>query len=56
MLNSPDLLETTIGDITRTSETSAPFPAPDDIIVATRSHDLEEPKAECESKYLLCNL
>ncbi|GAB1285347.1 Band 4.1-like protein 5 [Apodemus speciosus] len=49
LLNSPDLLETSIGDITRTSETSAPFPAPDDISVATRSHELGELKAGCET-------
>lgn len=49
LLNSPDLLETTIGDVTRTSETSAPFPAPDTINVATRSNELEEFKAECET-------
>lgn len=56
MLNSPDLLETTIGDVTRPSDTSAPFPAPDDVNVATMSHELEELRADCESEYLLCNL
>ncbi|XP_034368989.1 band 4.1-like protein 5 isoform X2 [Arvicanthis niloticus] len=49
LLSSPDLLETTIGDVTRTSETSEPFPAPDDINVATRSQELEELKVECET-------
>ncbi|XP_036058190.1 band 4.1-like protein 5 isoform X7 [Onychomys torridus] len=48
LLNSPDLLETTIGDITRTSDTWETSTAPDDINVATRSNELEEPKVECE--------
>ncbi|XP_052057049.1 band 4.1-like protein 5 isoform X2 [Apodemus sylvaticus] len=48
LLSSPDLLETAIGDRTRTSGTSAPFPAPDDRI-ATGSHELEELRAECEA-------
>lgn len=48
LLNSPDLLETTIGDVTRTSSTWETSPAPDDINVATRSNELEEPKVECE--------
>lgn len=49
LLNSPDLLETTIGDVTRPSDTSAPFPAPDDVNVATMSHELEELRADCET-------
>ncbi|XP_027273610.1 band 4.1-like protein 5 isoform X3 [Cricetulus griseus] len=48
LLNSPDLLETTIGDVTRTSDTWETSPAPDDINVITRSNELEEPKVECE--------
>ncbi|CAO2636568.1 Band 4.1-like protein 5 [Lemmus lemmus] len=49
LLNSPDLLETTIGDLTRTSNTWETSPAPDDINVATRSNELEEPKVEPET-------
>ncbi|XP_041504333.1 band 4.1-like protein 5 isoform X2 [Microtus oregoni] len=48
LLNSPDLLETTIGDVTRTSNTRTSL-APDDINVATRSNELEEPKVESET-------
>ncbi|KAK7811960.1 hypothetical protein U0070_007013, partial [Myodes glareolus] len=48
LVNSPDLLETTTGDVTRTSSTWETSPAPDDINVATRSNELEEPKVECE--------
>ncbi|XP_055457620.1 band 4.1-like protein 5 isoform X2 [Psammomys obesus] len=47
-LNSPDLLETTTGDVTRTSNTSETSPASDNINVATRSNELE-PKVECET-------
>ncbi|KAL1775299.1 band 5 isoform X1 [Sigmodon hispidus] len=49
LLTSPDLLEMTIGDVTRTSDTWEPSPAPDDINVATRSNESEEPKVECET-------
>ncbi|XP_005070352.1 band 4.1-like protein 5 isoform X1 [Mesocricetus auratus] len=49
MLNSPDLLATTIGDVTSTSDTWETSPAPDDINVVTRSNELEEPKVECET-------
>lgn len=55
-MNTPDLLETTIGDVTRTSSTWETSPAPDDINVATRSNELEEPKVECERKYLFCDV
>ncbi|EDL87917.1 rCG37575 [Rattus norvegicus] len=55
LLNSPDLLETTIGDVTRPSDTSAPFPAPDDVNVATMSHELEELRADCETFLFLHN-
>ncbi|XP_059136213.1 band 4.1-like protein 5 [Peromyscus eremicus] len=48
LLNSPDLLETTTGDVTRTSDTWETSAAPDDINVATRPNELEEPKVECE--------
>ncbi|KAH0500468.1 Band 4.1-like protein 5 [Microtus ochrogaster] len=48
LLNSPDLLETTIGDVTRTSNTRTSL-APDDINVVTRSNELEEPKVESET-------
>lgn len=48
LLNSPALLETTTGGVTRTSNTSETSPAPDNINVATRSNELE-PKVECET-------
>ncbi|XP_037067377.1 band 4.1-like protein 5 isoform X4 [Peromyscus leucopus] len=48
LLNSPDLLETTTGDVTRTSDTWETSAAPDDSNVATRPNELEEPKVECE--------
>ncbi|CAH7192825.1 Epb41l5 [Phodopus roborovskii] len=49
LLSSPDLLETTVGDVTRTSDTWEPSAAPDGINVVTRSNALEEPRVECET-------
>ncbi|XP_073926638.1 band 4.1-like protein 5 isoform X2 [Castor canadensis] len=49
LLNSPDLLKTTIGDVIGASDTMETSPAPDDIHVATRPAALEEPKLECET-------
>uniref|UniRef100_A0A8D2DX18 Band 4.1-like protein 5 n=1 Tax=Sciurus vulgaris TaxID=55149 RepID=A0A8D2DX18_SCIVU len=47
LLDSPDLLETAIGDVIRSSDTMETSPALDDINIATRQTGLEEPEVEC---------
>nr|XP_045004970.1 band 4.1-like protein 5 isoform X2 [Jaculus jaculus] len=47
LLNSPDLLETTIGNVTVASDMMESLPALDDINVATKPTGLEETKIEC---------
>uniref|UniRef100_A0A8C9Q990 Band 4.1-like protein 5 n=1 Tax=Spermophilus dauricus TaxID=99837 RepID=A0A8C9Q990_SPEDA len=49
LLDSPDLLETAIGDVTRASDTMETSLALDDINIATMQTGLEEPEAECET-------
>ncbi|XP_049629103.1 band 4.1-like protein 5 isoform X2 [Suncus etruscus] len=47
LLDSPDLLETTIDDVTGPHETVETSQAPDDINSATKETGLEEPEIEC---------
>nr|XP_007962892.2 band 4.1-like protein 5 isoform X1 [Chlorocebus sabaeus] len=49
LLNSPDLLETTIGDVIGASDTMETSQAPNDINVATRLPGLGEPEIEYET-------
>uniref|UniRef100_A0A0D9RVR2 Band 4.1-like protein 5 n=1 Tax=Chlorocebus sabaeus TaxID=60711 RepID=A0A0D9RVR2_CHLSB len=49
LLNSPDLLETTIGDVIGASDTMETSQAPNDINVATRLPALGEPEIEYET-------
>ncbi|XP_005315969.2 band 4.1-like protein 5 isoform X1 [Ictidomys tridecemlineatus] len=49
LLDSPDLLETAIGDVTRASDTMETSLALDDINIATMQTGLEEPEAESET-------
>ncbi|XP_069877978.1 band 4.1-like protein 5 isoform X2 [Dipodomys merriami] len=49
LLNSPDLLKTTVGDIVGASDTVETTPALDDINKASRPTGLEEPEMECET-------
>nr|XP_024098931.2 band 4.1-like protein 5 isoform X1 [Pongo abelii] len=49
LLNSPDLLETTIGDVTGASDTMETSRAPNDVNVATRLPGLGEPEVEYET-------
>lgn len=50
LLDSPDLLETTIDDVTGPQETVETSQAPDDINSATKETGLEGPEIECGSK------
>ncbi|XP_042541213.1 band 4.1-like protein 5 isoform X2 [Dipodomys spectabilis] len=49
LLNSPDLLKTTVGDIVGASDTVETTPALDDINKASRPAGLEEPEMECQT-------
>uniref|UniRef100_A0A2K6FKJ2 Band 4.1-like protein 5 n=1 Tax=Propithecus coquereli TaxID=379532 RepID=A0A2K6FKJ2_PROCO len=49
LLDSPDLLETTIGDVIGASDTVEASHAPDEINVGTRQTGVEEPEVEYET-------